>query len=205
MYRDDNNTRFPPLGRGPLAGGTGEYGGGDPDPTLAHTKSLLKATNRPLWRYIQNAKTFECPSDRGADIRPNLPLTKSVFLDSGASYKYNANPWTHTKVPLADPVNGLAGEPESWIPEPWHHVLLQDLPALPWQDETGTSWYHSWHYPSGSVTTRGLKNFSKKAVAPVLFIDGRVQYFNLARHFRDNLQFPAEPTPDRVWYKSIKD
>src|SRR5262245_54130541 len=74
--------------------------------------------------------------------------------------------------------------------------------GLPWQDDSGVSWFNSWHYPSGSVTTRGLKNFSKRAVAPVLFVDSHVKYFDLAKHFRDNLNFPAEPTSDRVWYRA---
>jgi prepilin-type N-terminal cleavage/methylation domain-containing protein/prepilin-type processing-associated H-X9-DG protein len=74
--------------------------------------------------------------------------------------------------------------------------------AIIGEDEAGVSWFNSWHFPSGSVTTRGLKDFSKKAVAPVLFVDGHVKYFNLANHFRDNLDFPAEPTSDRIWYKA---
>jgi hypothetical protein len=60
----------------------------------------------------------------------------------------------------------------------------------------------SWHYPSGSVTTRDLKNLSKKTVAPVLFVEGHVKAFNLKEHFRKNPEYPAEPTPDRVWYKA---
>ena len=56
--------------------------------------------------------------------------------------------------------------------------------------------------PVGPSQTRGLKDFSKKAVAPVLFVDGHVRYFNLAKHFQDNLEFPAELTSDRIWYRA---
>ena len=155
----------------------------------------------------RGAKTYPagstlCPSDRGYDIPVGIPPSKSLFGSWGSSYKYNSNPWTKTRSELADEI-GLAEKRENWILLPSQHVLLQDVPALPWQElNSGDSWLNSWHFPSGSVTTRGLKDFSKKAVAPVLFVDGHVKYFNLAKHFRDNLDFPAEPTADRIWYKA---
>src|SRR5436309_11812698 len=104
---------------------------------------------------------------------------------------------------LADPINGLATKPESWIPEPSRHIVMADMQALPYEASPGVFWYHSWHYPSGSVTTiLDLKNISKKTVVPVLFIDSHVKYFNLKEHLRKNPQYPAEPTPDRIWYKA---
>ena len=201
LYGDDNDTRFPPLASPQVYGHRSfEYGGGDPDPNFQPT--MLKATNRPLWRYTQSKNLFECPSDRGYDIPIGIPPSKSLFGTWGTSYKYNSNPWTRTRYKFADEI-GLAEKRGNWILLPSQHVLLQDVPALPWQDlDSGISWYNSWHYPSGSVTTRGLKDFSKKAVAPVLFVDGHVKYFNLAKHFRDHLNFPAEPTSDRIWYKA---
>ena len=200
LYADDNDTRFPPLAPFQVYGHRSfEYGGGDPDPKFQPT--MLNATNRPLWGYAQSKNLFECPSDRGYDIPIGIPPSKSLFGTWGTSYKYNSNPWTKTRYALADEI-GLAGKRESWILAPSQHVLSHDVPALPWQDDFGVSWFNSWHYPSGSVTTRGLKDFSKKAVAPVLFVDGHVKHFNLAKHFRDNLNFPAEPTSDRIWYRA---
>jgi hypothetical protein len=38
----------------------------------------------------------------------------------------------------------------------------------------------------------------------VLFVRGNVKYFNLKEHFRKNPRYPAEPTPDRIWYKAKK-
>jgi hypothetical protein len=204
LYGDDNDARFPPLAPYQEYGHRAfEFGGGDPDPKYPQGRTMLAATNRPLWRYTKSKTLFECPSDRGFDVSTILPLppSKSLFGCWGSSYKYNPNPWTKTRYEFADQI-GLAEKRENWILEPSRHVLMQDLPALPWQDNTGASWFHSWHYPSGSVTTRGLKNLSKKAVAPVLFVDGHGKYFNLAKHFRDNLEFPAEPTADRIWYKA---
>jgi prepilin-type processing-associated H-X9-DG protein len=201
LYGDDNDGRFPLLGTQTLGARSFEFGGGDPDPNYVGGVTMLAATNRPLWRYTQSKHVFECPSDRGFDIRPNMPPSTSLFKSWGTSYKYNSTPWTMTKREPADPI-GLAGKRGNWVLSPSLHVLLQDLPALPWQDPGGVSWFNSWHYPSGTVTTKGLKDFSKKAVAPVLFVDGHVKHFNLKKHFRDNLDFPAEPTADRIWYKA---
>jgi len=202
LYRDDHVTRFPPKGDGNLGPDSGQFGGGDPDRTVSQFAQMPAATNRPLWQYIQNREVFKCPADRGVDIRPfwSAPI-KSAFA-GGSSYYYNYNPWTTTLRQLADPGNGLALKQESWIPDPSRHVLMNDLPALPWQAPDGGFFLHNWHYPSGKVTTRDLKNLSKKTVAPVLFVDGHVSYFNLKKHFQFNSMYPAEPTPDRIWYKA---
>jgi len=202
LYGGDNHERFPLLRNftPDYRHGEFELGGTDPDPNYPGGPDLLAAADRPLWRYTQSKKVFECPSDRGFDIRP-LPPSKSMFGSWGTSYRYNSNPWTRMRYEPADAI-GLAGKRGDWILVPSRHVLLHDVPALPWQDRDGVSWFNSWHYPSGSVTTRGLKDFSKKAVAPVLFVDGHVKHFNLAKHFRDNLEFPAEPTADRIWYRA---
>jgi prepilin-type processing-associated H-X9-DG protein len=147
---------------------------------------------------------FRCPADRGGDIRPHWPAAvKSVFGVGGTSYRYNANPWCQIKPPhqLADPLQGLAGKPESWIPEPARHVLLHCGSALPWQAPDGRPFLHVWHFANGPVTTSDLQNLSKKTVAPVLFIDGHVQSYNLKEHFRRNPQYYAEPTAERIWYK----
>ncbi len=157
------------------------------------------ATNRPLWNYTHSPALFRCPADRGAEFT-GFKL-KSVYEAGGTSYKYNENPWTNTRLPLADSENGLALKRESWILEPIRHVLTHCLPALPYLDDTGYL-LHSWHYPRGPVMTRDLKNLSKKTVAPVLFVGGNVKYFSLQRHFQANPQYPAEPTPDRIWYKA---
>jgi hypothetical protein len=59
-----------------------EFGGGDPDPDDPPGRTLLAATNRPLWRYTQSKNLFEGPSDRGFDTSSFLPLPpcKSLFL-----------------------------------------------------------------------------------------------------------------------------
>lgn len=203
LYQVDNNDRFP-IYREPYDIEFG-FGGGDAATNKpGFTASVPQAKDRLLWRYAPAPMVFACPSDRGYDISPfPLGVSKSWFKDSGSSYRYNPNPWCNIKPPaqLADPVNGLAGKPESWIEEPSRQVLMHDPPALPWFADDGRPFLHSWHYPSGSVTTRDLRNLSKKTVAPVLFIDGHVSYFNLKQHFQLNPVYYAEPTPDRLWYK----
>jgi hypothetical protein len=133
LYRDDNNTKFPYLGsNGVWLSGLWnfEYGGGDPDRSRPEAALMLAATNRPLWPYTRNRELFKCPADRGGDARPYYKITKNQFADCGTSYKYNDNPWTETRLPLADPLNGLATKPESWIPEASRHVLIHDVPAF---------------------------------------------------------------------------
>ena len=196
LYRDANVTRFPPE-RDNFGWTDFQFGGGDGNPTLL--SGTLPARERPLWPYASSVEVFACPSDRGAVI-PSLPPFTSTFAMGGTSYRYNPNPWTPTRLPPADALDGFALKPESWIPQPTQHVLTHCLPALPWFD--GTQWYHhSWHYPSGAVMTHNLKQLSKKTVAPVLFVAGNVKYFNLKKHLEDNPQFPAEPAPERIWYK----
>jgi prepilin-type N-terminal cleavage/methylation domain-containing protein len=198
MYRNDNNTRFPPI-RPQVSAMSFEFGGGDPD--LVAFPNLWTATNRPLWLHAQAARVFECPADRGVAASGGVKIPNH-FKTLGSSYKYNENPWGDipTKVPLADPVYGLAGTPESWIPNPSLHVLMHCPPAL-----SGPSGAMSWHYPSGVKNGNGLDNLTKKSVAPVLYIDGQVKYFNLRNFYLQTLPYTAEPTADRVWYKSIKD
>jgi prepilin-type processing-associated H-X9-DG protein len=200
LYQDDNNTKFPGLGKNGYS--QSEYGGGEPDRRYPGADLMLAATNRPLWPYTHSRELFKCPADRGADIRPYAPPNKSWFTVSGASYLYNSNPYTQRRQPLADEINGLAGKPETWIPEPARHVLISDLTALPWQASNEEFFLHMWHYPSGPVTVRDLKTLSKKTVAAVLFVDGHVKSFNLKQHFQSTWPFVVEPTPDRIWYKA---
>ena len=198
MYRDDNNTRFPPLGP---TSGQFEFGGGDPDRNRPESALALAATNRPLWPYTKCRELFKCPADRGYGALGSFKPANSAFAVDGASYRYNANPWCYTRLPLADEINGLAGKPDSWIPDPVRHIVMADRQALPYEDSPGVFWYDSWHYPSGPASAiLDFKNLSKKTVAPVLFIEGHVKSFNLKQHFRNTVPWIAEPTPDWIWY-----
>ena len=200
LYQEDYNTKFPPLGP---TSGQFEFGCGDPDRSRPEYVLTLAATYRPLWPYTQNRDLFKCPSDRGFGALGGFKAAKSAFVADGCSYRYNANPWCYTRLTLADEMNGLATKPESWIPDPVRHVVVADRQALPYEDSPGIYWYDSWHYPSGPPSAvLDFKNLSKKTVAPVLFVEGHVQSFNLKEHFRRNPLYPAEATADRIWYKA---
>jgi prepilin-type N-terminal cleavage/methylation domain-containing protein len=98
LYGDDHASRFPPLGNGPMAAGSFELGGGDPDRRKPEMATLLAATNRPFWRYTPGPELYKCPADRGYDIRPTIShVSKSLYADAGISYRYNHNPWLEFK------------------------------------------------------------------------------------------------------------
>jgi prepilin-type N-terminal cleavage/methylation domain-containing protein/prepilin-type processing-associated H-X9-DG protein len=204
MYQDDNNSKFPPIGKS--AYWNYEYGGGDSNPRYQWAAAMLAATNRPLWPYAPSPRVFQCPADRGTDAEPWFPKTRSLFAELGTSYRYNENPWCEIRPPhqLADPKDGLAGKPESWIPEPLRHVLLTDVGSLPWRAPDGGFLLQLWHYSRGGIRTRDMKNLSPKAVMPMLFVDGHVARFNLTRHIRENPDYPAEPTANWMWYVAAK-
>ena len=200
MYRDDYATKFPPLGNRATAFSF-DFGGGDSDPSLPEFAPMLAATNRPLWNYTHSRELFHCPADRGV-IRPGLAPVKDSFTACGSSYKYNENPWVvQTLRPLADPVNGLALKPESWIPEPSRHILMHDPSALP-NLSSDNHWLVFWHYARGRSTLTNLGRLSEKSVAPVLFVDGHTKYFDFAPNIQAHPIYPAEPTQDWIWYNS---
>ena len=200
LYRDDYAARFPPLGNRPFAYSF-QFGGGDPDPNLSGSAQMLAATNRPLWNYVQTRELFHCPADRGVDRTGSTPI-KDSFVAVGSSYKYNENPWVaQTRRTLADPENGLALKPESWVPEPSRHVLMHDPSALPYL-ESDDNWLVFWHYARARSTLMDIRRISEKSVAPVLFVDGHAKYFDFAPNIRANPAYPAEPTQDWIWYKA---
>ncbi len=128
LYESDNS-KFPPV-LYPTGWWNAEYGGGDPDRRFPDTAQMLAATNRPLFQYLSIPKVFECPSDRGGDVRPHWSApVKKLYAVGGTSYQYNANPWCHIRpeFKLADPIKGLAEKPESWVLEPSRHVTVWPL------------------------------------------------------------------------------
>jgi prepilin-type N-terminal cleavage/methylation domain-containing protein len=195
MYRDDNQTKFPPVG--PANFQSFEVGGGDPDPSVG---GVLAATNRPLWRYTASREIFRCPADRGLDIfRPRV--YSSMFDVCGSSYVYNASLWVAaTRAPLADPVMGLALKPESWIPSPSRYIVMHDQPALPNNLDSPPIINFS-HYAHAPFTVRSFSQMTQKSLAAILFVDGHA----ISRDFRPfilaDTTYLAEPTAEWVWYK----
>ena len=102
---------------------------------------------------------------------------------------------TDTRRPLADPENGLALKPESWIPEPSRHILMHDPSALP-NLNPDEHWLVSWHYARGPSTIRDISHLSQKSVAPVLFVDGHVKHFDFAPNILANSHISGGTEPE---------
>jgi prepilin-type N-terminal cleavage/methylation domain-containing protein len=201
MYRDDNQTKFPPIGPGNFQGF--QVGGGDPDRTNpALTSGTLAATNRPLWHYAPNRELFRCPADRGLDIfRPRV--YQSMFDVIGSSYVYNTSLWVvATRKQLADPIMGLALKPESWILDPSRYVLMHDQPALPNNLDSSSPIINYSHFAHAPFTVRDFRQMTQKSIASILLVDGHA----ISRDFRPfiltDTTHLAEPTAEWVWYRS---
>jgi prepilin-type N-terminal cleavage/methylation domain-containing protein len=202
MYSNDNQDRFPPLGRGPNWRGF-QIGGGDPDWKIPKVSQALPATNRPLWTHVAMFEVFHCPADRGADFSPFQAPFTDTFHVIGTSYKYNYTPWWDTtKVRQADPSKGLLEKPVPWVKDPSRFILLHEPPALPYKNSAGefaSDIWTLWHFGRGPSTLRSRPEIPQKVFAPVLFVDGRAK----AHNFADALKspWPAEPTTNWIWYQ----
>lgn len=200
MYRDDNQSKLPPIQYSFAQ--SFEVGGGDPDwtyPGITSVPSMWGATNRPLWRYTTSRELFRCPADRGLDIfKPRS--YQSMFDVVGSSYVYNYNPWVQTRKPLADPIWGLAGKPESWIPSPSRHIVLHDQPALPNNLASPPIINYS-HYAHAPFTLRDFRQMSQRSIAAVLFVDGHAVGRDFTRFIQADTSYYAEPTAEWDWYK----
>ncbi len=202
MYYNDEKDRFPLEGAQPNWVSF-QYGGTNSDGS-ALMGQVFPATNRPLNAYISAVQTFHCAADGGADARPDDPVPfKNTFLHVGTSYRYNHYPWWSTKVPQADPYQGIAGKPTSWVTSsqsPVRFVLLAEWPALPYQG--GSSVWTVWHFRRGPSSFQLATKVPQKVVSPILFVDGHVAALNFSDAVKSN--WPAEPTKDCIWYQPAR-
>lgn len=196
MYRDDNQTKFPPIGPGGVAFSF-QFGGGDPNTIIPQP---VAATNRPLWRYAPKRELFRCPSDRGIDT-VNFKWS-NWFEALGTSYKYNENPWVaQTRNQLVDIEMGFALKPESWIQSPSRHILMHEPPALP-NDNGNSPMINYSHYSQGPSTVHSYKEMRNRSSATVLFVDSHAIHRDFKRFILANTTYPAEPTAEWIWYKA---
>jgi hypothetical protein len=167
----------------------------------------LEATNRPLWNYTFATGIFRCPADRGFHLEPFQARFSDTFRVIGTSYKYNYVPWWfyEKKKPEADPVNGIAGKPTAWVPDPSRFVLLHEPPALPLA-KTGLPLPQDiwilWHFGRGSSTLFSRDVVPQKVIAPVLFADGHSAAHDFAKAVKS--EWPAEPTTNWIGYKPAR-
>lgn len=195
LYADDNSSKFPPVGP---ANCVFQFGGDDPH-DLTWYPPLWPATNRPLWSYTKSRELYHCPADLG--FNNGDPVWSSFYNALGSSYRYNPYPWVaQTKVPQMDPVLGCAEKRESWITQPSRHVLMHDPPALPDTGEGQPLIFFS-HYAHGVPAVTSFSAVHQRCVAPLLFVDGHVICRDFTRLIQANPDYPAEPTPDWIWYK----
>ena len=86
QFAYDHKNRYPgEKDAGPTKLDYADLGGKEVTAEMKGTwSSLPKASDRPLFRYIETVDLFECPGDRGK-LSVNVP---NVFEDSGSSYFY---------------------------------------------------------------------------------------------------------------------
>jgi len=220
LYAGDNRDRFPP---GVVQEANGDpkpvklaIGGNDPNGSLI--MDMPSAEIRPLYPYLHRSEVFHCPKDHGMKV---VITAVSVYRwtaqptcwDSiGCSYVYNIEnpPSFKTRLPLADAA-GLAGKTSAWVPEPARYILVYEPPAGSMgcapdgdHEKADDLQYHFWHYSGDArsdVARHDIPNESRRFMAPLLFVDGHVGFFDFSKIIRADADFICEPTQDWIWYK----
>src|SRR2546426_5385611 len=127
----------------------------------------------------------------------------------GCSYVYNIDkpPSYRKRLPLED-ATGLAGKTSTWIPEPSKYILMHEPPAgtmgcsvLVDGDHQSPDdlQYHFWHYSGDSrsdVARHDIPNESRRFMAPLLFVDGHVGFFDFTKTIKADADYICEPTKD---------
>jgi prepilin-type N-terminal cleavage/methylation domain-containing protein len=211
MYVPDNDHRFP--GAYASDRGAGAAGGGtlkDIRPTLGGRTAgaqFARSENRPLTRYVPNPNSFKCPVDRGGVIDCLTPEGgASLWNAAGCSYRYNAGGFSHltspgTLHPDADPVEGIGGKPESWIPDPSVYLIAHEPPARPWGCSGGKAVWVQWHRGKGRTTFEDPALGGLNFVSATVFGDGHGAIHNFSRALTQDAYHPYEPTKDWTWYR----
>ena len=209
MYLEDNNTTFPcrdsqQAGKpGPNKNYGLASGGHDPAPGFDFTE---RASNRPLYPYLDKSEVFRCPADKGqeedfSDQGATGFFKPSNFQTIGCSYRLNGSHWGNdTRQESTDPDYNLDGKKEDWVPEPSRFILMHEPPAF-WYEN-----YYHWHYARGptTVTPAQLDQDQQKFISAVLFVDGHSARHDFTHVLKDDPVYPIEPTKDWIWYKPEK-
>jgi hypothetical protein len=105
-------------------------------------------------------------------------------------------------VPQADPQDGLAGKPLSWLPSPSLYILIHEPPARRYSNQRTDLFVH-WHYNRGNaqVSRKNLKRDRQQFISPILFVDGHTARHDFTRVIKGDPDHPYEPTKDWIWYK----
>jgi prepilin-type N-terminal cleavage/methylation domain-containing protein len=201
MYMDDHRNRFPfDNVNNFAANGDLEFAYGGKDQTVSGLW-VPSATNRLLYPYLAKSEVFRCPSDQGEDLPFAGGRWKPTNFDAmGSSYRYNYYNWDNpTRQPMADPLFGLAGKEEGWVPSPSLYILLHEPPALRWSYSGGR--YFLWHLARTTATTLASpKVVTSRFISLIGFVDGHAASHDFTRAINDTPNM-CEPTEKWVWYK----
>jgi prepilin-type N-terminal cleavage/methylation domain-containing protein len=215
LYTDDHNNHFPPWqvddfgdpsrGNAPkMKTVVGALGGFDPD--ARHLEFYPTAKARPLFNYVQPCEVFKCTQDKGQyeeGCGAMPPLKPSNYATVGNSYQYNAGPLTLVsgggfRTTPADPVDGIAEKPDSWVRNPSQYILMHEPPARIWGCDR-PSWYQ-WHYARGRTEIFDPTSARSQFFSPVLFVDGHTTEYNFSRALIADPYHPYEATRNWMWY-----
>jgi prepilin-type N-terminal cleavage/methylation domain-containing protein len=163
------------------------------------------ATNRLLYGYLRDFEVFHCPADVGQDMPfQGGNWTPSDYAVMGTSYTYNtgeAIDGDPSLEPDADPVFGMAGKKENWVPSPAKFIMLYEQPALKWNWLGGL--YFQWHYAQHPGTYASPRVNGSRFMATIGHVDGHVACYDFTRAIL-NAEYMFEPTGNWMWYKPAK-
>jgi prepilin-type N-terminal cleavage/methylation domain-containing protein/prepilin-type processing-associated H-X9-DG protein len=209
LYVDDHDFQFPPamvidIDNIPkiVAANLGGH-----DAVGEHARFFASARRRPLYDYIRPSEVYKCAKDKGQiEYGCGLPpLKPSNYQTIGSSYKYNAGDLTLISGGAFKLGNagGLAGQSESWAPQPEKYILMHEPPARIYG--CNQAWWSQWHQVRGNSDIDDVVYSKGRYISPVLFVDGHVASHNFSKSLRTDPRFPYEPTKDWIWYKPVLD
>jgi len=217
MYVHDSGDRFPPRYVIDVDGlrkdASLAIGGRDCRPD--NKPCFSAAVVRPLYPYLRPSEVFQCSEDKGIKTVPCMDTTKGFASPTcwealGCSYIYNTpSGYWLTRITMEDRVNGIAGKPVTWVPNPSLYILMNEPPARSFYPSPGAVGpyvlFTHWHYASGNkpsgVWIGDVPKDSLKFLSPILFVDGHAASIDFTRNIKADPYYPFEPTSDWIWYK----
>ena len=205
MYLMDHADTFPPFNSNNVVFAPA-LGGRDPAPKFAVSSSsalsVPAAVDRHLAQYVQAAKTFHCPADKGLDLSSRYawpPFKPTVFETLGCSYRLNGflND-NSTRLPAADPDNNLCGMKVSWV------APLSPAKFIMFHEPDGYSYsglFVHWHGARNGQMITDVRRDGGEFIAPTLFVDAHAQVCDFTSAFKTEPIYPLEETKDWIWYK----
>lgn len=185
MYAEDNTDNYPAHdGWASTGGKKGNVNTGN----AANYGGLVEATNRPLYRYIQNLETFHCPADAGDALNPQA---KTCWDGWGNSYlvEWSADAFRVKQV-TADSKAPKGTQPATPIKsseigkKPSNKLIQADWP---------------WHANRSITDKRSIwHNYKGKRYENVLFGDSHVQNFHFPKELDSWIGTP--PDMNFLWW-----